>query len=528
MEPNKMIKAKSLIFVFFFAISLLSCQRGHEKMKTTQTLKLDFQEGDLTSLHPHDLVIFLRGLCISKNMYEGLTRIDADGGAKLSGAQSVEVSPDSLHYSFTLRDNFWSDGTPVTAFQYENAWKEALSPTSTSARADLLYLIKNAKEAKLGTMPLDAVGVKALNAKTLIVDLANPSPHFLKLLAQPIAMPLKHPEIKEISEFNGPFMVTKWEKGSLLQLKPNPYFWNRQQVSLQQIDIYMIQDPSTTYSFFREGKLDYIGMPLCNLTSEQIKHLEGAKSLHFHSSDRVFWIYLNTQHPLLSSPWIRQALSMAIQRQKICENFLIGTNPMLTPLSSNLIPSPDTSAFNENLTEAQKRFDRGLHELGFTKETVPSLTISYAQHADRKQLAEYLQNCWTSAFGIDVQLESTDWNVLRNNLSKGLYNISFTYLGPYYDDPLELLDSFSNINSCNISQWVHPKYSEIINVAKQEKDLQNRNEYLTEAEHFLLEQMPLIPVCSGKMLFTHNPNLEGYVFDCLGAIDFSYASFKNW
>ena len=229
---------------------------------------------------------------------------------------------------------------------------------------------------------------------------------------------------------------------------------------------------------------------------------------------------------------------------------------MLTPLPSNLLPGSDipsfeeenpkkirknfdhgleklgftkktfTSAFKENLTEAQKRFDRGLKELGFTKETIPSLSISYA-HANRKPLAEYLQSCWAGAFGIDVQLEAIDWNTLRSNLSKGKFNVSFTYSAPYYNDPIELLEYFSNINSCNFSQWVHPRYSEKIYSGKREKDLQKRTQYFTEAEQLLLEQMPLIPICSDKMNFSHNPKLEGYVFDCVGAIDFSYASFKN-
>ena len=498
-----------------------------ERTATMQTLRLNFEEGDLPSLHPHDSIVHIRGLSINKTLFEGLTRIDAEGQAKLSGAQSMEISPDRLRYTITLRDNSWSDGSPVTAFQYENAWKSAISPTSLCARPDLLYMIKYAKEAKEGIVPLDTVGVKALNAKTLIVNLANPSPYFLELLAQPIAVPLKHLEKREMTEFNGPFMVSKWEKGSLLQLKPNPYFWNRKKVSIPQIDIYLMKDMNMIYSFYREGKLDYIGMPFSYLSMEHIKDLQSVKSLRSHRAGRVCWIHLNTRHSALSSPWIRQALSMSLQRPLMIEKFFFGSNSMLTALPASLLSTPNTNMVKEDLTEARKRFDLGLKKLGFTKETFPSLVITYSQQGLRKQLSTYLQNRWSDAFGIKVQLVATDWNTLRCNLSKGLYDISFSFTGSFYNDPLELLNYFSCINSNNFSQWVHPEYSAKINAAMQEKELRSRTQYLTEAEQILLEQMPIIPICSDKMLFAHNPNLQGYVFDCPGSIDFSYASFKK-
>ncbi len=492
-----------------------------------QTLRIDFQEGDLPTLHPHDLMVYLRGITISKNLFEGLTRIDAQGKAQLTGAKSVEISPDRLRYTFTLRDNSWSDGTPVTAFHYENAWKEVLSPTSTCPRAELLYMIKNGLAAKKGEIPIDAVGVKAKDAKTLIVDLAYPSPFFLELVATPLTYPLLHPKQKEQKEFNGAFMISKWEKGSLLQLKPNPHFWNHKEVSLQQIDVYMIQDTNTAYSYFKEGKIDWIGVPLCNLTAEQIERLKEAKNLQGHAFDRAFWVFFNTQHPAISSPLIRQALSMAIHRQAIVNHILIGGNPLLKPIPSALLPVAVPIVLREDLVEARKRFDQGLKELGYTKETLPPLIISYAQQANRKQMAEYLQEAWTNAFGIKVQLEVKDWNTLRSNLSSGQFDICGVYEAAFYKDPLEMLERFTTINSANFAQWTNPQYGRIVDAARQEKDFQRRTQLLGEAEQLLIEQMPFIPICSDKLLFSTHPDLEGYVFDYVGAVDFSYASFKK-
>ncbi len=523
---NNFLK-KNIYFITILLIFLVSCQPTNSRNATMTTLRIDFQEGDLPSLHPHDVLIYLRGLSIAKTLYEGLTRIDDQGQAMLSGAQSVEVSSDRMHYKFSLRDNAWSDGTPVTAFQYEHAWKEVLSPKSICPHSELLYMLKNGREAKSGLVPLSAVGVKALDAKTLVVDLSHPAPYFLELLAQPICVPLVHPETKEISAFNGPFMVQRWEKGHLLQLKPNPHFWNRKQVQIPQIDVYMIQDTNTAYSFFKEGKIDYIGVPLCNLTAEQITRLGEARQLSSHAIDRVLWIHLNTQHTALSSPLIRQALGMAITRKEITDHILIGGKPLFIPLPTTLLATSGLPAIKEDFAEANKRFDQGLKEIGLTRKTFPPITITYSQQANRKQLAEYLQQSWSRALGIDVQLEPKDWNTLRTHLTQGLFEISFTYLAPYYKDPIELLDYFSTLGTGNFAHWVNPFYSAKIYEAMQEGEFQKRTQLLGEAELYLLEQMPVIPVCTDKLMFSCNSGLKGYVFDCLGAIDFSYASLKD-
>lgn len=492
-----------------------------------QSLKINFQEGDLPTLHPHDLVLYLRGISIVKDLFEGLTRIDEEGQAKLSGAQSVEVSPDRLRYTFILRDNRWSNGTPVTAFQYENAMKEVLSPSSTCPRSELLYAIKNGKEAQKGEVSLDQVGIKATDAKTLVIDLAYPTPYLFEILSLPVCVPLIDPKKKEVSEFNGAFMVTKWEKGNLLQLKPNPYFWNREKVSIPQIDIFMIQETTTAYSLFKENKIDYIGIPFCSLSSEQIVRLEETKLLRTKPFDRVFWVYLNITHPALSSSFIRQALSMAVRRQDITKHILIGGEPLYTPLPSNVLTMTNPIEIKEDLQEARKRFDKGLKELGFTKETFPPLIITYSQQANRKQVAEYLQQSWSNAFGINVKLEAKDWTTLRTNLAKGLFDVSFCYQVHLYKDPAELLNYFSTINTSNYSQWLHPLFTTKVTSAFQAKEFQKRLELLGDAEQLLLEQMPIIPICTDKLMFAHNPKLSGYVFDCIGALDLSYATLKS-
>lgn len=522
-----MIFNKNLnFFILFLIFLLIACQKQQKEATMQNSLKIDFQEGDLSSLHPHDLMIYLRGISIGKTLFEGLTRIDECGNIQLAGAKTVDISPNGLNYTFKLRKNHWSDGTLVTASQYENAWKEALSPSSFCPRPDLLYMIKNGVEVKKGQLPVDKLGVKALDDETLLVELGRPSPHFLKLLAQVISAPLQNPSERNVTVFNGPFVVDKWERNSSLKLKPNSHFWNKAKVTLDQIEVFMVQDTQTAFSLYEQKQLDWIGVPLCPLSAEQVDHLKKKNALLSCPIDRAFWVFLNTKHKPLSSPSIRKALSLAINRETITDNVFVGNNPLEKPLPHALLPVASKSPLKEDLIEARKQFDAGLKELGLTKETFPPLIVTYSQQANRKQLAEYLQDAWTRALGIDVRLEPQEWNVLRTNLGNGQFEISGSFEASFCHDPLELLERMTSLSSSNFPQWVFPLYQQKVAQASQEVNFDERLRLLSEAEEILLDQMPFIPISSDKFLFAHNPKLKGYTFDSVGAIDFSYASLK--
>ncbi len=483
---------RKIVVFLILLLGLLGCQKTPEKRE--YKLRVNFQEGDLPSLHPHDLVIYLRGLSISKSLFEPLTRINEEGKIDLAGAEKIELSDDQLHYTFILRANTWSDGTAVTASHYEKAWKAALAPTSTCSRADLLYPIKNAEEAKKGKVSVDAIGVKAVDDRTLKVDLAFPSPHFLELMAQAISFPLLDAESKELKAFNGPFVVDMWKKGDMLSLKPNPHYWDREHIQLDRIEITFIEDINTAYSLFEKEELDWMGVPFCPLSAELIQNEKTKDQIKSHPIGRSFWIFLNTESPSLASPSIRKALSLAIDRKAITEHVLIGGEPSLKPLSLQLLPTKPCHMIEENCDQANQEFEKGLAELGLTRDNFPPLEVSYSQQSMRKQLAEYLQEVWHKTLNINVRLKSVEWNVLRSNLEKGLFNISMAYEGAYYKDPVELLERYTADIPSNFSQWIHQPFIQKVKEAKYQTDRETRFRLLSEAEDILLDQMPIIPI----------------------------------
>ncbi len=506
-------------------LALVSCQ--NRETMPVQKLTLNFQEGDLPSLHPHQLMIYLRGISLSKSLYEGLTRIDQNGKPQLAHAQAIEVSSDGLTYLIHLRKNYWSDGSLVTANDYEQSWKEALSPQSNCPRADLIYMIKNAEAAKKGEVEVETVGVKALEDDLLEVELQYPSPHFLELLAQPICAPLPAMGGQEPSRFNGPFQVAAWQHGNVLRLTKNPYYWNNEQISLEEIEVYMVQDTMTAYTMYEKGEIDWIGVPFVPLSSELITDLNKQNSLLSHPVHRAFWVFLNTKKTPLNSALVRKALSLAFDRKEVTEHIFASGYPLKKPLPPALLPFSFEPLLEKNLTEANQLLDKGLQELQLSRQELPPLVITYSQQAGRKQLAEYLQQAWSTGLNLKVEAIPQEWNIFRVNLGNGNYQISGSFEAPFYNDPLELMQKFTTLGPNNFPQWTEENFTNLVHQARAEKDANQRTVILSKAEQILAEKTPFIPVSSDEFLFSHHPKLTGYCFDCVGACDFSYATFAN-
>ena len=419
-----------MIIVRYFSFLLLtlslitSCDKPYEESK--KNLKINFQEGDLPSLHPHQLMIYLRGISIGKSLYEGLTRLNSLGEVELAGARSVDRSQDGLEYTFQLKKNFWSDGSEVLAQDYERAMKMALLPSSNSPRSDLLFLIKGAAKAKAGEIGIESVGITAVDGNSLKIELENPSPYLLQLLAEPIAAPLKD-EKEEVSLFNGPFMVKKWQKGDLLILQKNPHFWNEKEVQIDEIAITMVQDTSTLYSMYEQSQIDWIGVPFAPLPKEFIEDLEQQGKITKHAVDRSFVVFLNTDKSPLTSKYLRKAMNHSFDRSDVVKHIFGGGIAQVKPIANSLLPSQNLNKYSAeksyDLQLAKEYLNKALAELEV--EQLPEITIAYSQQAGRKQLAEYLQQSWQQNLNLDITLKPEEWNIFRVNLSSGDYQVKW-------------------------------------------------------------------------------------------------------
>ncbi|MBM4082027.1 MAG: peptide ABC transporter substrate-binding protein, partial [Planctomycetes bacterium] len=179
-------------------------------------------------------------------LFEGLTVYDpVDLSPRPGVAESWTVSADRRTYTFRLRASAWSDGEPVTAYDFVYSWLRVLNPKTAAEYAYQLYdYIENAKRFYNGEVGADAVGIKALDDYTLEVKLAKPTPYFLDLVSFWTYLPVNRRCVEQHGNQwtrpgkvvgNGPFLLAEWWLNEKIRLKKNPRYWDAASVALDTV-----------------------------------------------------------------------------------------------------------------------------------------------------------------------------------------------------------------------------------------------------------------------------------------------------
>ncbi|HHY98797.1 MAG TPA: hypothetical protein GX509_08670 [Firmicutes bacterium] len=324
---------------------------------------------------------------------EGLVRKNPEHKIEKGSGLALDwtVSKDATVYTFKLRDAKWSDGKPITAYDFEYAWKRAIDPRTASQYAYQFYIIKNAESVnmmdpgKVGDKgiekALDTVGIKALDAKTLKVTLERPTPYFLDLCGFISFLPVPKHAIDKWGDkyaadadkmvFSGPFYIDEWKHESKMVLKKNPNYWDAKNVKLDQINFDMFKDINTPINMFEAGQLDAIGVPGSHIPMFKDR---GMKTI----ADGVSWyLEFNCQDPIFKNANMRKAFAYAIDRKLFVDQVLKNGSLPATAYTPPVIHDHNGASFQEkwvgevlperaNIAKAKKFLEAGLKELGYT------------------------------------------------------------------------------------------------------------------------------------------------------------------
>ena len=231
-------------------------------------------------------------------------------------------------------------------------------------------------------------------------------------------------------------------------------------------------------------------------------------------------MHLNTEHFSLSSPLIRRALSCVIDRQQIVKHISIGDDPLFSPLPC--FEQVTDTVNNDGVVQGKALFEKGLEDLGLTRETFPALKISSCGLSGHKRIAEYVQQCWENVFGIQVALDIQDWGTFYSNLKTGNYQVGGFFVSADYDD---LLACFAWLSGENFSRWKHPQYQEVLHQIKK-GEASSRSALFGKAEAILREEMPIIWIMNRSHYHSYPANLKGLCFDQRGIPDLRWAYFE--
>ncbi|MBA2367447.1 MAG: peptide ABC transporter substrate-binding protein [Candidatus Protochlamydia sp.] len=433
-------------------------------------------------------------------LFEGLMRGDEKEQVVNGVAQSIEISTDSKQYIFKLRQTFWNDGSLVTAYDFEYAWKKILSPDFRTTAAGVFYPIKNAMKAKQGSMPLEKVGIYSIDDRILKVELEYPTPYFLQLTALPIYSPIhritdeKRPQWPYEAEVNfpcnGPFQLKINQPNQGFQLTRNPYYWDANYANWDQINLIHLT-PTQAVQAFHQDEVDWIGNPLGAFYSGYIPKINSGKVFVFPNT-WVCWQVFNTACPLFHSQKIREAFSYAINREEIISNPYFSLKSAFCPFLHKLTNTNHETLFPRfDPEKACSLFHEALNDLNLSLSDFQSLSIIYNEGEIRDYTANCLKIQFKETLELDCELKSLPWNKLYNQMTSGNFQLGLMNWSPPVEDPLHMLNFF---NTFNLAGWEHSEYQNLLHLGEQEINLFKRSSYLINAEKILRKEMPVIPI----------------------------------
>ncbi|MFM1653858.1 peptide ABC transporter substrate-binding protein [Brevibacillus sp. B_LB10_24] len=468
---------------------------------------------------------------IARAAFDGLTRIGADGKPHPSMAEKIDISPDRLTYTFTLRDSRWSNGDPVTAYDFEYAWKRVLNPPFGASYAYQLYHLKNAEKANKGKIGMDEVGVKALDDKRLQVTLEHPAPYFLELTAFYTYYPVNHKVVEANPQWaldaatfvsNGPFKVESWKHGEKLVLSKNPYYWDKDAVKLDGIQFSMEGNERKELSMFEKNELDWAGAPLSSLPLDALPGLRSSGKLISKPIAGTYWYSFNTERFPFDNKKIRQAFVHAINRQKLIAEVAPGNRPATGVVPSSMALHPQGYFRDNDAETARKLLAEGLKEAGITQ--LPPVTLMYNMSETHAKIAKAVQEQWKQVLGVDVKLEEKDWNTFIRDLHQGNYQIGRVGWVGDFNDPVNFLELFKEKGTgTNYSKWENAAYKSLLSQSVVERDPDKRRNLLAQAEQILMEEMPVAPVYFYTDTYVMNERVSGVIVDGLGFVDYKWA-----
>ncbi|MCU5471507.1 peptide ABC transporter substrate-binding protein [Bacillus paranthracis] len=446
---------------------------------------------------------------VMQNIFEGLYVLDDQDQPIPAVAKSFKRSEDGKKYTFDLRkDAKWSNGDNVTANDFMFAWKRAINPETSSQYAYMLFYVKNAKEINKGTMPLDALGVKAINDYKLEVELEQPIPYFLQLLALPIYLPQHESFLKEQGKnyalepsnllYNGPFVLEKWKHEQEFQLKKNAIYWDEKKVKLDEINFQIVKDTMTAVNLYEAGNLDRVP-----INSQFVDKYKEHKELHMSSEPAIAMLRFNEKNSALANKKVRQAISFALNKEDFVAHFINnGAKPAtgLVPVGHiNEETGKDFREENGNLSlydvqSAKKNWEEAKKELGVEQVNLEFLTF---EQDNAKRMAEYIKgDLEKNLQGLTIQIKQQPFKQKLQLEQTGDYDITMTNWGPDYKDPISYLELFTTGNQNNKMNYSNRHYDELIKKAKSDLvlDQKKRWEALQEAERILLGDAAVAPL----------------------------------
>lgn len=516
---------------------------GEETPSTPQEFRFTLAS-EPPSLDPA-LMTDAQSSIVAAGLYEGLTRLNTKGEPENAIAEDIKPSEDGKTYTIKLRqDAKWSNGDPVTAKDFEFAWKRSLNPETASEYAYMLFYLENGEKYNAGEGSADEVGVKALDDYTLEVKLYTPAPYFPSLLAHYTYLPVHQATVEGAADWaaeaktivsNGPFLLKEWAHADKLILEKNPDYYNKDAINFDKVTISLVEDENTVYQLYETDKIDWIGAQAGSVPSDLIPQLVADKKAEITAVASVYYYLFNNNKEPFNNVKVRKAFSMALDRQSLIDNVAKANQQPAFGLVPPSIAGPEgkmfrevypDSFFTENTEEAKKLLAEGLSELGLSK--FPEVTLLYNTSEGHKALAEAAVDMWRKTLGVEVKLANQEWGTFLETRKAGQFDIARSGWGADINHPINFTyDLIHSKSGNNDGKYNNPAVDKLLNDSLVAATPEDSQKMLAEAEKIAIQDdMGVLPAYYYTTVTMIKPGFEGVISDYAGHIDWVHGSKK--
>lgn len=471
--------------------------------------------------------------------FEGLMTLDKDGVPIYGQAESHSVSEDGKVYTFTLRDGLkWSDGEALTASDFVYSWNRAIAD-ETAADYEYMFEVVDGYDSEDKVL-----NVKALDDKTLEVNLISAVPYFLELCAFPTFSPVREDLIEangdkwatQVETYigNGAYKMTEWVQGSHILYTKNENYWDYDSLGMKNLKFVLMDDDSAILNAFTQDEILFAD----SMPNDEIDAWRDKNEFNLQGQLGTYYISFNVEKEHLDNPKVRQALTLAIDRDFIVTEIgKAGQEAAAAYVATGLTDADSTKEFREvggnyfdpskeayeaNLQKAKEL----LVEAGYPDgEGLPTFEYLYNTDTGHQQIGEALQDMWKK-IGVNIELVSQEWGTFLNTRKNGEYEIARNGWVGDYNDPISFLDMWITGGGNNDAQWSNAEYDELITKIKASEDTEERYKMMHEAEDLIFEEWMLSPIYYYVDIFLISDNLDGVWSSPLGYKYFMYASVK--
>jgi len=449
------------------------------------------------------------------NLFEGLTVLAPDDGPPRPGvAERWEAEQNDTLWTFHLRpDATWSDGTALTAHDFEYAWQRVADPSTASKVAQYTWYLLDGREVVAGELPVERLGVTALDDHTLMVELEAPTHYLLELLATPGFAPVPRHVVEPLGSRwvrpenivgNGAFVLTEWVPLDHLRVERNPRYHGADEVALDAVEIAIVEDVGARYKMYVADELDW----LYSVPHAYVPRLKHSRE-DFHIAEYLasYYYMCNVGRPPLDDVRVRRALNLAIDKSAIVRHITRaeerpGRNvvPRIPGYDGPRGPSYDPVRARELLAEAG--YPGGV---GF-----PHLEISFNASDEHRLMAEAILGMWNEQLGLDVGLRTLDWTAYLQRQELGDFDIARSGWIGDYRDPMAFLEPWYCAGSNNPTGYCEPEFDALLNQARTDHNPTRRGRHLRAAEEILLRDVPLLPIYHYTMPYLLAPRVRGF------------------